>query len=137
MRTSVLTAILLVGFASPVLAQNQVPGQPADAGGNSQSQPGMANEHRMMGGMMGGERGEGAMRSMGAEQMRRMMREMAAGAFFRVKRGNDEVDVHCPPDMTMQTCVGAATDLITALTRATTGGSAVTDGSRLPGSSHP
>lgn len=125
MRKTLLSATLLVGFAAPTFAQNQPPGQPAGPGDNYQSQPGATSEQpspwARMGRMMGGERGEEGMRFMGGggggggRGMRRMMH-------VRVKEGNNEVDVRCPPDVTLQSCMGAATDLISALGRAAPSG---------------
>ncbi len=118
MRTAFLTAALLVGLAGPTLAQNQTPpAGPPGAGGAEEMQPGM--------GMRGGEEGGGPMRFMNAERMgfmMRAMRELATGTFFRFKRGDDEVDIHCPSTIALQSCVGAATDLMSSLRRTGSGG---------------
>jgi hypothetical protein len=120
MRTALLTVTLLVGFATPTLAQNQTPTAQTDQSGGAEPQSGMN--------MRGGGRGEGGfgpMNFMGGERMGVMMRaarELAAGAFFRFKRGDDEVDIHCPPTVALQSCVGAAADLMSALRRTGSGG---------------
>ncbi len=113
MRTAFLTAALLVGFAAPSFAQNQ-----GQNGNYEQPQRGMnmsggdeSGPMNIMGGMNG--------RQMGP--MMQAARELAAGAFFRFKRGNDEVDIHCPPNVALQNCVGAAADLMGTLRRVASG----------------
>ncbi|HJS85402.1 MAG TPA: hypothetical protein VJ779_08065 [Acetobacteraceae bacterium] len=85
--------------------------------------------------MRGGEEG-GPMRFMNAERMGFMMgaiRELASGTFFRFKRGDDEVDIHCPSTVALQSCVGAATDLLGSLRRNASGGGGGGSSSSQPG----
>jgi hypothetical protein len=119
MRTAFLTAALVVGFTGPTFAQPPTPPSglpgPGGAGGAEETQPGLA---------MGPGGGGGPMRFMNAERMGFIMgamRELATGTFFRFKRGDDEVDIHCPSTIALQSCVGAATDLMSSLRRSGSG----------------
>ena len=55
-------------------------------------------------------------RMMHGRQMERMMtrlaHELAQGVFYRVKRGDDEVILHCPQNMALNACVTGATELL-------------------------
>ncbi|MBV8613752.1 MAG: hypothetical protein JOY66_08255 [Acetobacteraceae bacterium] len=89
-----------------------------------------------MGMRPGGE--GGPMRFMNAERMAMMMgamRELGSGTFFRFKRGEDEVDIHCPSSIALQSCVGAATDLMSSLRRSGSSGGGSGSGQSGGGSS--
>lgn len=106
MRTALLAGLLLVSFAAPGFAQMQ-DGQP-DQGQSFQRQ---GQEWR------GGPPGPLGrfMRGRQMEGMMAMAHELGAGAFYRFRRGNDEVDIHCPSNQPIQECVNAATTLMQAL----------------------
>ena len=132
MRTAFLiAAALVVGLTGATFAQPPVPPSgppgPGGAGGAEETQPGMAPRP-------GGD--GGPMRFMNAERMGLMMgamRELASGTFFRFKRGDDEVDIHCPSSIALQSCVGAATDLMSSLRRTGSGGGGGGSGSGQSG----
>lgn len=50
---------------------------------------------------------------MGGDQMRASM--LGTGVFYRFKRGDDEVDIHCPSNMPVQDCVNGATTIMSSL----------------------
>ena len=62
-------------------------------------------------------------RMMHGRQMERMMarlaHELAQGVFYRVKRGDDEVILHCPQNMALNACVTGATELLKGMGEAT------------------
>lgn len=144
MRAALLTAALIAAFAVPAVAQNSS-GQQGQQG--YQGNPGSQNDQDNYGprGMMWrgagprewGGRGDwrggpGGFADMGhrfgPEHMREMMGiagALGAGVFYRFKRGDDEVDIHCPPRVSVQDCVNGATELMKALPPA---GSAATTG---------
>jgi len=104
MRTTLLAGVLLLSFAAPGFAQMQ---------NGNQGEPGHYWNHHDDDRDGGGGWMQG--RWMHGDHMRGMMQiahELAAGAFFRFKRGDDEVDVHCPPNQSLQDCVGAASQLM-------------------------
>jgi hypothetical protein len=118
MRTAFLTAAFVVGLTGATFAQPPMPPGPPGPGG-----PGGAEEAQPGMGMRPGGEG-GPMRFMNAERMGFIMgamRELATGTFFRFKRGDDEVDIHCPSTIALQSCVGAATDLMSSLRRSGSG----------------
>ena len=45
----------------------------------------------------------------------RMMSAGAGGTFYRFKRGNDEIAIHCSPREQLKDCVDGATELMKAL----------------------
>ena len=70
----------------------------------------VTDEHETM---MGGRMLEGMMRGRHMERMMtRVAHELAQGVFYRVKRGDDEVILHCPQNMALNACVSGATELL-------------------------
>jgi hypothetical protein len=120
MRRALVTAsaLLSLGFASPAFSQapptDRGPGQTGATA--SQRDHDEGDEHEMMGGRMLG-------RMMRGRQMEGMMahlaHELAQGVFYRVKRGDDEVILHCPQNMALNACVSGATELLKGMGEAT------------------
>jgi hypothetical protein len=112
------TALLSLGFASPAFSQahptDQGPGQTGASASPRHHEEG--DEQEMMGGRM-------LERMMRGRQMERMMaplvHELAQGVFYRVKRGDDEVILHCPQNMALNACVSGATELLKGMGEAT------------------
>jgi len=119
MRRALVTAsaLLSLGFASPAFSQapptDRGPGQTGATA--SQRDHDEGDEHEMMGGRMLG-------RMMRGPHMERMMtrlaHELAQGVFYRVKRGDDEVILHCPQNMALNACVSGATELLKGMSQA-------------------
>jgi hypothetical protein len=119
MRKALVTATALIsfGFALPALAQapatDQEPGQAGTSA--SQRDHDEGDEHEMMGGRMLGR----MMRGLHMERMMtRLAHELAQGVFYRVKRGDDEVILHCPQNMALNACVSGATELLKGMSQA-------------------
>lgn len=72
------------------------------------------------------ERGRGGvemwrhMRGMGA-MIGPVARAFANGTFFRVKIGDNEIDIHCPASTPLQGCVSSAIELMKGMQAAETG----------------
>ena len=76
----------------------------------------------MMGGNQGMMGNQGAMGGPMREMMEHGrfmegMRALAAGTFFRIKKGDTEIDMHCPPNINMQLCVQAGSAMMSAFSQ--------------------
>lgn len=114
MRTALLAGVLLVGFAAPSFAQMQ------------NGPHGQDYQHHWQHWQDG---------RMGPWNHFMPRPWMGAGAFYRFKRGKDEVDVHCPPNQPIGECVNAATHLMQALRQnlSSTAAGKATSGSNTTG----
>lgn len=106
MRTAILAGALVLGFAAPSFAQ--APGLPGGAGPHND----WRNNHQGWEGPLGHMRG-GEMRA-----MMMFAHELASGTFYRFKRGDNEVDIHCPANASLPDCVNGAMHLMHALEQA-------------------
>lgn len=104
MRTALLAGILLVGFAAPGFAQPQ---------NGPQGPYNQENGQNWQGGQSG--RWEHMMHGQQMKGMLALGEALGQGTFYRFRRGNDEVDVHCPPNQSVQECVSGATHLMQTL----------------------
>ncbi len=126
MRTALLTGTLLVAFAMPAFAQapsGQQGQQPYQGSGQYQNnQNGFGPRGPMWRGsgphQWRGDQWEEMAGRFGPGHMRALMGVVGAlseGTFYRFKRGEDEVDVHCPPREQLQACINGATNLMKTL----------------------
>jgi hypothetical protein len=117
MRKALVTAsaLMSLGLAFPAYAQAPVGPEPGRAPA-AQHDHDEGDEHettmggRMLGGMMRGRHME--------RMMARLAHEVAQGVFYRVKRGDDEVIVHCPQSMPLNACIAGATELLKGMGQA-------------------
>jgi hypothetical protein len=119
MRKALVTASALMSFALalPAFAQGPTGQEPGGAGAPvSHRDHDEGDEHetmiggRMLGGMMRGRHME--------RMMAHLAHELAQGVFYRVKRGDDEVILHCPQSMPLSACVSGATELLKGMGQA-------------------
>jgi hypothetical protein len=119
MRKAVVTAsaLMSLGLALPAFAQAPTGQEPGQAGAPAaQRDHDEGDEHETM---MGGRMLEGMMRGRHMERMMtRVAQELAQGVFYRVKRGDDEVILHCPQSMPLNACVTGATELLKGMGQA-------------------
>ena len=129
MRAALLTGTLMLVFAIPAVAQapswqGHQSYQNNVADEDDQDDYGPPGRMWRDDGQQGWGRwhdGQGSWGSMGRrfrpELMREMMRMrgLMGGPFYRVKHGDDEIDVHCSPREQIDDCIKGATDLMKAL----------------------
>lgn len=108
MRTALLASAMVLGLAAPSFAQGIQGNQ-----GNQANQ----QEEEGFGPTMTGPQGQQL------QGLLRAARPFANGTFMRVKRGpDDEIALHCPPRISLNTCVTGATRLMQNLNNITNGG---------------
>lgn len=116
-RTAIVTGALLLGFTTSAFAQ-QGP-QSYQQGQQGYQQQGQAQSPMM--GSSAWESGERERGPMGLLDERRMEKALplisalANGTFYRFRRGEDEVDIHCPRAVQLQDCIRGATELMSTL----------------------
>lgn len=144
MRVLYLTMVALMSAAAPAVAQQSPAWGNQGAAGSDQGAMGdqgqavMGNQGTMSGGQgMMGNQGMmgGPMREM-MERGRFMegMRALAAGTFFRIRKGDTEIDMHCPPSANMQLCVQAGSAMMNAFNQSLgSGGTSNSAPSGTPG----
>jgi len=98
MRKIILAGAMLAAFAAPGFAQ---PMQGPQDGGHW-------NDHHEWG-------GHGMMRGEHMQDMMHFAQALANGTFYRFKRGDSEVDIHCPQNIPLETCVTGAQQLMRSL----------------------
>lgn len=111
-RSALLTGTFLVACATLAFAQPM----------SGQGYQGNNNEgpmHQMEGRGEGWGNGWGMMRhgfEHGHEEaIMGIATALASGTFYRFRRGDDEVDIHCPARQSLQDCVSGATQLMHTL----------------------
>lgn len=102
MRAALLSAVLVTALAVPAFAQAPM---------SRQGDHGSWADHQ---GVAWGNHDHSKAWADRAER-RGNIHTWGAGAFFRFKHGNDEVDVRCPPHLALQACVAGATTLLKSL----------------------